>query len=188
MKNNKFDILFEELLDEFRNRTDKIKKYEESCEKFDYEHCINQCTKDAQDLVEKYKNGYHLDNNGKRVNDNGELIYEADRKDNRKKVTLNYTINTMDRYVDGLEGKAFISGDTQTYLPLSFVCYQWGIHLYHKGESTQGRKFLINALKFLNLWSGAMEALIATKGTELYKEKKLMLPEKAVRKELNRTR
>ncbi|WP_337264533.1 MULTISPECIES: hypothetical protein [unclassified Serratia (in: enterobacteria)] len=93
----------------------------------------------------------------------------------------------MDNYVEEVQGNAFFRGDTQTYLPLSFVCYQWGIHLYHKGESTKGRNFLINALKLVNMWSGATESLIAIEGKELYKEKKLMLPEKAVRKGLNRT-
>ncbi|VFS51574.1 hypothetical protein [Budvicia aquatica] len=61
----------------------------------------------------------------------------------------------------------------QGYLPLSFVCHQWGTHQYHNGKKTEGRKFLIDALKFVYMWSGAVEVLDIKDYAEEIKQNKI---------------
>ncbi|EKS7194584.1 hypothetical protein [Enterobacter ludwigii] len=134
MKNNDFNILFEELLEEIEEVIAKVKASTH------FGHCsgeerVRKLEEEAYTIITKYQNGRILTD---------------------KYVYREYTI---DEYISSKESAGTWMSDPSKLLEGAFVSQKWGIYQYSQGYKAKGRKHVLVALKMFNMWIGACWAI-----------------------------
>ncbi|MEX2950105.1 hypothetical protein AB4K01_02750 [Serratia fonticola] len=126
--------------------------------------------------------GERINDKDELINEKGEVIYvEYDYYEIRKAIknrVITFRENSIDDYIDSITmrlpyPKRNIDIDIANYLKLSFLCNQWGIYQNSIGEQLQARKYLFNALQFVDMWLGATEVLKHMHDEEQEKQSKI---------------
>lgn len=134
MKNKDFDIVFEELLDEFERCVKKVKDVSHFKQNYG-EGKIRKLEEDALIVIAEYRNGK----------------IQADK--------YTYRELTIEGYVSSMESAARWQGDPSKFLEAAFVSHKWGMSQYKLGHKAEARKHALMALKLINMWTGANWAL-----------------------------
>lgn len=134
MKNKDFDIVFEELLDEFERCVKKVKDVSHFKQNSG-EGKIRKLEEDALIVIAEYRNGK----------------IQVDK--------YTYRELTIEGYVSSMESAARWQGDPSKFLEAAFVSHKWGMSQYKLGHKAEGRKHALMALKLINMWTGANWAL-----------------------------
>lgn len=132
MKNNDFDVFFETLLDEFERSVDGVKQLVHS-ERCVDANMIRKFEVEANSVVAEYRNG----------------------KIQVDKYSYWCRECTMDEYVISKTGEARWKGEPDILLAIAFVCRQWGALLYRRGAKAEAHRYVLLALKQINIWTGA---------------------------------
>ena len=134
MKNNDFDILFEEVLNEFEKAVVKVKTstHFEPCSG---EEMVRKLEKDAHTAITDYQ------------------------KCRIQPYKHAYRERTVEEYISSMKSQAMWTGTPGKLLECAFVSHKWGISQYRQGRKAEGRKHVLMALNLINMWNGACWAL-----------------------------
>ncbi|HDT4634420.1 TPA: hypothetical protein ACPYWN_003179 [Klebsiella oxytoca] len=116
-----------------------------------------------------------LNSKGERINDDGDIINEKGEvikkltyqqiREEIKNRALWINENKIEDRINSMcylnYNKGLNDLDIDSYLRLSFICHQWGIYQSRLGlqSEIESRKYLYDALMFINMWVGGHNVL-----------------------------
>jgi hypothetical protein len=142
MKNNDFDIFFEEILDGFEEGVEKVKT-SIHFEQTTGEEMVRKLEEVAHTVITEFQKG--------RI--------QVDKH--------TYRENTIEEYISSKKVAATWLSEPSKLLEGAFVSQKWGIFQYRQGHKVEGRKHAFMALKLMNMWTGANWALEMVAAKEL---------------------